>query len=265
MASKATYVVPYRRKRQKKTDYHKRLDLLKSRKGRVVIRPSNKHICVQVIRYNADGDRVIASAHSSELKDFGWKFNTGNTPAAYLTGLLCGKRTLKEGVKEGVLDLGLYGPIKGSRIYGAFKGLIDSGLDVPHDDTIFPDESRVKGEHIENFIKVKITKNFDDARGGIIKGDVKVKKKAAKPEEKPKKEVKAGAEKEVKVKAKAKPRTKKEVKPEAAPKTKAKPMTKKEVKPEAAPKTKAKPRTKKEVKPEAAPKTKAKPRTKKSK
>ena len=31
------------------------------------------------------------------------------------------------------------------------KGVIDGGLDIPHDETIFPDENRLKGEHIKNY------------------------------------------------------------------------------------------------------------------
>ena len=41
MARKAAYVVPYRRKREGKTDYKGRMNLLKSETTRLVVRPSN--------------------------------------------------------------------------------------------------------------------------------------------------------------------------------------------------------------------------------
>jgi hypothetical protein len=46
------------------------------------------------------------------------------------------------------LDIGLNPPIKGSRIYAALKGVVDSGLDIPHSPDILPDDSRISGEHI---------------------------------------------------------------------------------------------------------------------
>ncbi len=147
MATGATYVVQYRRKRSQETDYRDRLDLLKSGKPRLVIRPSNKHIVVQVIGYKPNGDMVLASAKSSDLVGFGWKYAKSNIPAAYLTGLLCGKRATDAKVKDAVMDIGLCRSVKGSRIYAALKGVVDSGLEVAHDEKIFPDESRISGQH----------------------------------------------------------------------------------------------------------------------
>ena len=58
----------YKRKKNGKTDYKKRLKLLKSRKPRLVIRKSLTQITAQVIQYQDEGDKVLVSAHSSELK-----------------------------------------------------------------------------------------------------------------------------------------------------------------------------------------------------
>ncbi len=151
MATGSKYVVQYRRKREGRTDYRKRLELLKSGRHRFVVRPSNKHIIAQIIAYNENGDIIITSAHSGELKKFGWEFSTSNTSAAYLTGLLCGFRGISKGIKDAILDMGLNPSIKGSKIYGTIKGAMDSGLEIPHNDTIFPGESRIRGEHIANY------------------------------------------------------------------------------------------------------------------
>ena len=146
MATGSRYRVAPRRRREQKTDYKKRLNLLLSRKPRLVIRSSSRHITVQLIDYDPKGDKVLASAHSSELKSHGWKGSTSNTSAAYLTGLVCGTRAKKAGAKDGVLDIGL--AVGSSKIFAALKGVIESGLEVPHSTEILPDDNRIKGEHI---------------------------------------------------------------------------------------------------------------------
>ena len=85
---------------------------------------------------------------ATELSNYGWDASTGNIPAAYLTGFLAGLRAKSRGVKEAILDVGLNPPIKGSRIYAALKGVVDAGLDVPHNPDVLPDDSRISGEHI---------------------------------------------------------------------------------------------------------------------
>lgn len=168
MAKKADYVVQYRRKREGKTDYKKRLGLLKSETTRLVVRPSNKHMKAQLIDYRVNGDVVVSSAHSKELKKFGWNNATGNLPAAYLTGLLCGLRGQKKGVKKALLDMGLLPSIKGCRSYSTLKGVLDSGLKIPADEKVFPDEKRICGEHIALHGRENITKEFTKVKEKII-------------------------------------------------------------------------------------------------
>lgn len=169
MAKGATYVVQYRRKRNRQTDYKTRLNLLKSGKPRLVIRPSNRHIIAQVVDYREDGDIVLASAHSSELKNFGWDFSMSNVPAAYLTGMLCGLRASSSGVKDMILDLGLYPSIHGSRLYAALKGAIDAELSIPCREGIFPDADRISGKHIADYGGKDIPKKFDKIKKSILK------------------------------------------------------------------------------------------------
>src|SRR3972149_5227263 len=123
--------IQFRRRRKQKTNLNKRLALLKSGKTRLVVRRRLNNISVQFINYNKEGDKTIASAFSPELKKYGWNFSNGNIPAAYLTGLLAGFKA-KARVKTAILDAGLQTSTKGSRIYSALKGVIDSGINVPH-------------------------------------------------------------------------------------------------------------------------------------
>lgn len=149
---KNSYKVPHRRRAEGKTDYKKRLGLVRSEKIRVVVRKSLDNIIVQFIVYNKDGDVVKACASSEMLKKLGWKTSGGNVPAAYLTGLAAGILANRVGVKEAVLDLGLQRSTKGSRLYAALKGVLDAGVSVPHDPKILPDEKRISGQHIAAYV-----------------------------------------------------------------------------------------------------------------
>ncbi len=140
--------IPYRRRREGKTNYRKRLSLLKSGKPRLVVRHSNRYFLVQLVQYGAEGDKVLFSVSSKNLSKYGWKYATGNTPAAYLTGFLAGKTALARNVGGAVFDLGLVTPRAGFRYYAILKGAVDAGLSVPHDPEVFPSEDRLLGKHI---------------------------------------------------------------------------------------------------------------------
>ncbi len=172
MAKGAKYVVPHRRRREGKTNYRKRLKLLLSGKPRLVVRKSLRHMRAQIIEYDPKGDRTIVSATTEELKKFGWNLPTGNTPAAYLVGLLIGKRALEKGIKEAVLDIGLHSSVKGSRLYAVLKGALDAGLQVPHSEEILPSEERIRGEHIASYLeKYKdMPSIFEKVKKAIIGG-----------------------------------------------------------------------------------------------
>ncbi|MFP3255321.1 MAG: 50S ribosomal protein L18 [Thermoplasmata archaeon] len=155
MSDGPRYHVKFRRRRENRTDYRKRLALLKSGLPRAVVRKTLKNTIVQIALYHESGDRIVASAVSSELKKFGWEFSTKSVPAAYLTGYLAGLRAKKAEIEKAVLDSGLLKPTKGGRIYAAMKGLVDAGIDIPHGDETEPDEERLKGKHLnENIEKI---------------------------------------------------------------------------------------------------------------
>ncbi len=140
-----------KRRRNEKTDYYKRKNLLKSGKPRLVIRKSENHFIAQIIEYDREGDEIIAGTHSKTLKNYGWKASTSNTPSAYLTGYLCGLKGLSKKIKEVIPDIGLNPVTIGSNIFAALKGAKDAGLEVPIGEEVVPSEERIRGEHIANY------------------------------------------------------------------------------------------------------------------
>jgi len=153
MAHGSNYKVKYRRRREGKTNYYKRYVYVISNTIRFVPRITNEYVIINVAKFDPKGDVMLAVAHSIELvKKYGWKGDTNNTPAAYLTGYLAGLRALKAGVKNAVADIGLFVPTKGGRIFATIKGAIDAGLQIPVGD-IGDIEKRVKGVHISEYAK----------------------------------------------------------------------------------------------------------------
>jgi large subunit ribosomal protein L18 len=151
MRMKTVYKMPFKRRKEGKTDYNARLKLLMGKKPRLVVRRSLNLIRVQVIDFDFIGDKVLVSALSTDLRKMGWKFSTDNIPASYLTGLLAGKRALAKGIKGVVLDSGPVQSTKGSRIYAAAKGAIDAGLSVPVGEEVIPSDDRIRGVHIAKY------------------------------------------------------------------------------------------------------------------
>jgi large subunit ribosomal protein L18 len=153
MAKSSNYRVKLRRRRAGKTDYQARKALVISGKPRLVVRASIKNITVQVLIAKPIGDMVLAAANSLELvKMYGWKAPTGNVPAAYLTGYLCGLKAKAKGVQEAILDLGLVSPTKGSKSFAALSGILDAGVNVPHSGEKIVKE-RLRGDHIAKYGK----------------------------------------------------------------------------------------------------------------
>lgn len=148
MAHGPRYRVPFRRRREGKTNFHRRFTLVRSRWDRLVVRKTLNHMTVQVIRAHPDGDFTLASAHSSELQKYGWNESTSNIPAAYLTGYLCALRAHNNGIEKAILDIGIQRVVSGSRIFAALQGAVEAGLNIPHSDKILPSQERKKGAHI---------------------------------------------------------------------------------------------------------------------
>ncbi len=152
MAKDAGFRVRVRRRREGKTDYKARKALVVSGKPRLVARSSLNNMAAQAVIAKAGGDAIIAASHSSELKKYGWDAPRGNVPSAYLTGLLCGLKAKKAGMTEAVLDLGLIGPTKGSRVFAVLKGALDAGIEIPHAEEKLGKE-RTNSDHIAKYAK----------------------------------------------------------------------------------------------------------------
>ncbi|NOY11893.1 MAG: 50S ribosomal protein L18 [Archaeoglobi archaeon] len=172
MARGPRYRVPYRRRREGKTNYRKRLKLLLSRKPRLVVRVTNRRVIAQVVEYHPDGDRTLVYADSKELEKFGWKGDLNNTPAAYLTGLLVGKKAREAGIEEAILDIGLRTPSRGARVFAVLKGAVEAGLEVPHSEEILPDESRLRGEHIASYYEQNPERFSEYEKRGLKPSDL---------------------------------------------------------------------------------------------
>lgn len=165
----------YKRRRQGKTDYYARKRLITQAKNkynapkyRLVVRFTNRDIITQIVSSEVGGDKVFSAAYAHELKAYGIAHGLTNWSAAYATGLLLARRTLKKleldedftGVEEAdgefalteaveidgeerrpfkvFLDVGLARTSTGARVFGAMKGASDGGLYVPHSENRFP-------------------------------------------------------------------------------------------------------------------------------
>lgn len=166
------YQVKYRRRREGKTDYYARKRLVvqdrnkyNTPKYRLIVRFTNKDIICQIAYARIDGDVIVCAAYSHELPKYGIKVGLTNYAAAYSTGLLLARRLLKKfnldtvysgceevtgeryqvesadgqpGAFRCYLDVGLARTTTGARVFGAMKGAVDGGLDIPHDVKRFP-------------------------------------------------------------------------------------------------------------------------------
>jgi large subunit ribosomal protein L18 len=173
------YRMVRRRRRTATTNYPKRIRELKGGMPRLVVRKSNRGVLLQVVNYEENGDKVVASATSKDLKKMGWEPRC-NIPTAYLTGLLLAKKWKG----EATLDIGLYKPVKGSVVFAAAKGAQDGGLKLGANIEI--DASRLSGGHIENYSKAeparfgayskagfdpaKMKAKFEETKGALMKG-----------------------------------------------------------------------------------------------
>lgn len=153
MAHGPRFRVKLKRRRNGKTDYYQRRDLLKSGRTRAVVRKTAKNFSVQFVDAKPNGDITLSSASTRQLKNYGWNVSGGNIPAAYLTGYLAGKKAVKAGVDDAIADLGLQITSKGGRIFAAVKGIIDAGIKIPANESVFPEDDVLHGAHIIAYAK----------------------------------------------------------------------------------------------------------------
>jgi len=203
------FPVKFRRRREGKTDYYARKRLVVQDKNkyntpkyRMIVRFTNKDIICQIAYARIEGDVIVGAAYSHELPRYGVKVGLTNYAAAYCTGLLLGRRILEKfkldtvyqgqtevtgeqfqvesvdgqpGAFRCFLDVGLARTTTGARIFGALKGAVDAGLDIPHGVKRFPGydgESKefhadvhrkhILGQHIADYMRL-LQQDDDDA------------------------------------------------------------------------------------------------------
>ncbi|GKA22696.1 60S ribosomal protein L5-like protein, partial [Tanacetum coccineum] len=169
------FQVKFKRRREGKTDYRARIRLINQDKNkyntpkyRYVVRFTNTDIIAQIVSASIAGDMILATAYAHELPHYGLKVGLTNYAAAYCTGLLLARRVLKklemdeeyQGNVEAtgedfsvepaesrrpfraLLDVGLLRTTTGNRVFGALKGALDGGIDIPHSEKRFAGYSK---------------------------------------------------------------------------------------------------------------------------
>ena len=143
-----------RRRKENRTDYLKRLKFLKSGKPRIVFRKTNRNILAQYVTSEQAQDKVEIGITSKQLLKYGWpkkaEGSLKSITASYLTGFLFGKKISDK--PASIIDFGMTRNLHKTKIYAFLKGLTDAGVKVKHDAKVFPDEKRIKGEHMKSKI-----------------------------------------------------------------------------------------------------------------
>ncbi|MFA5077262.1 MAG: 50S ribosomal protein L18 [Candidatus Micrarchaeia archaeon] len=156
-----TFIMPFRRRREGRTDYRRRLSLVRGGETRMVVRRSNKGFLIQFVEYSELGDKTLYTMHSSQLKKLFNFPSKCNTPTAYLSGLYAGKHAQSKGVKAAVADISATAS-KGANVFAAVKGAIDSGVKIPFDESKVVPE-RLSGSHLKN-----VGAAFEEAKKKIL-------------------------------------------------------------------------------------------------
>ena len=168
MSKDKTFAVPLKRRREGRTDYSRRISLVRAKKARIVVRKTNRQIIAHAVKFNPKGDETLAYASSMDLDEYGF-YGTNNTPSAYLTGYLLGK---KMNEKEAILDIGRRSPTHGGVVFACLKGLLDAGINIPHDKVALPSEDRINGKVLDKYAKEHADKFSNYEKKGIKVGEI---------------------------------------------------------------------------------------------
>ena len=171
--------VAKRRRREHKTDYGKRIKILKGRIPRIIFRKSNKYVLAQYVSSKQAQDKVEFGVISKDLLKYGWpkesQAGLKSISASYLTGFLIGKKIMSKALENPILDtettnkqqvvpdFGMQRMLHKTRTYAFLNGLIDAGVKIKYDKKLFPEEDRIKGKHM----KAKVP--FDEIKSRIEK------------------------------------------------------------------------------------------------
>lgn len=153
-----------KRRKECKTDYLKRLKLLKSGKPRVVFRKTNKYITAQYVVSKQAQDKIEFGISSKHLLKYGWpeefKGSLKSITASYLTGFLMGKNIQKKKKETPIVDFGMIQTLHKTKVFAFLKGMLDSGIEIVCKEEVFPEEERTSGKNLkkdfsETFNKIK--------------------------------------------------------------------------------------------------------------
>ena len=181
---KSVIAVQFARKLSGRTNYRRRLALLKPGLPRLVVRKTLGSIILQVIDFEVAGDKVKLTVTSKRLRELGWKHSCKNIPAAYLAGMLLAKAALSEKISEVTPDIGLQSVTRGGKIFAALKGAKDAGLNFQLSDEVVPGADALAGARIAAYAKsakpaqfsrsgsavVNITQDFEKVKAAIAGG-----------------------------------------------------------------------------------------------
>jgi large subunit ribosomal protein L18 len=158
-----------KRRLEAKTDYGRRLRLLKGNKPRLVFRRTNKYIITQYIVSESAKDKAVKGISSLELIKYGWpkemEGSLKSISASYLTGYLMGKIIQKEKLETPVLDFGMLRMIHKTKSFAFLNGVIDSGVKIPCQKEAFPEKERIVGKNL----KKDFSKEFEKIKSNIDK------------------------------------------------------------------------------------------------
>jgi large subunit ribosomal protein L18 len=158
-----------RRRKEGRTDYAKRLKLLKGESPRIIFRKTNRYIIAQYVTSREAQDKIEIGITSKDLKKFGWpeefEGSLKSIPAAYLTGLLIGKEIINKKLKTPIVDFGMIRVISKNRAFAFLKGIADAGVEIKCDEEQFPEQERLEGANMrEDF-----SKTFNEIKSKIEK------------------------------------------------------------------------------------------------
>ena len=145
----------FKRRRNGETDYRRRMKMLRGGSARAVVRVTNTQTICQLVNYEPTRDTVHVSVDGRRLVDkYGWPIDASrkSIPASYISGYAMAKEAISAGHKEAVLDIGLAASTSGSRVFAALKGMVDAGMEIPHGESVLPDDERINGSHIDESI-----------------------------------------------------------------------------------------------------------------
>mmetsp|Transcript_54861 Transcript_54861/g.129405 ORF Transcript_54861/g.129405 Transcript_54861/m.129405 type:complete len:189 (-) Transcript_54861:409-975(-) len=137
-----------------------------------------RNIICQFVQSRLQGDHILKAMYSKNLEIFGIKSGKTSFSASYIIGLLLAKKVLrqnfffqeknenKQAIPNAVLDLGLRRVTTGNKVFGVMTGVVDGGINVPHNEKRFPGyqagekfdsdllNQRIKGEHVREYMQL---------------------------------------------------------------------------------------------------------------